>query len=291
MKTHISFFLIGLQAVALQTSMAQNVTIAIDGKLVGITRPWTPVDSEQCELWLDAADESTIVPNGSGVEMWQDKSGNGNHATQSNPANQPLTGVHSMAGRNAIDFDAAENHYLNIPNLGAATSVSVFLVVKRNSDLPDGDHDSGLWHFGDTGSGETRYPYRMDRQIYDGFASTEQRVTAYSHPSFAWPKMYHVDSTPDYWTSDVNLNVVFPPSAGNTVSLGSGMHTLGKSQGEQYFEGQIAECVIYKGDVSADLQARTEAYLIRKWGLMFLPVGHPYEFSVPMRDGVSIVML
>lgn len=50
---------------------------------------WTPKALPNLALWLDAADSSTIVLNGSNVSQWNDKSGNNRNATQSTPVNQP----------------------------------------------------------------------------------------------------------------------------------------------------------------------------------------------------------
>lgn len=49
---------------------------------------WTPAEITT-ELWLDAADSSTITLNGSTVSEWRDKSGNVRHATQGATASQP----------------------------------------------------------------------------------------------------------------------------------------------------------------------------------------------------------
>ncbi|MFM5944980.1 MAG: hypothetical protein ACKO9G_16710, partial [Dolichospermum sp.] len=40
------------------------------------------------DLWLDAADSSTITLNGSTVSQWNDKSGNGRNAIQATATNQ-----------------------------------------------------------------------------------------------------------------------------------------------------------------------------------------------------------
>ena len=47
-------------------------------------------DVDGLTLWLDAADSSSITHSSNAVSQWSDKSGNGNHATQSTSANQPV---------------------------------------------------------------------------------------------------------------------------------------------------------------------------------------------------------
>ena len=60
-------------------------------------------------LWLDASDPSSITKDSNGlVSQWNDKSGNGHHATQSTTDNQPTT----TAG--TITFDG--NDKLELPH-------------------------------------------------------------------------------------------------------------------------------------------------------------------------------
>jgi hypothetical protein len=43
--------------------------------------PFKPTDIGGCQLWLDAADATTLTLTGSIVTQWRDKSGSGNNAT------------------------------------------------------------------------------------------------------------------------------------------------------------------------------------------------------------------
>jgi hypothetical protein len=60
-------------------------------------------------LWLDAADTATITESSGSVSQWNDKSGNGRNVTQSNGANQPITGTRTLNGLNAIDFNGTSS--------------------------------------------------------------------------------------------------------------------------------------------------------------------------------------
>jgi len=64
------------------------------------------------EVWLDAADVSTIVKDGSGyVSRWKDKSGNGHHAYQSILSNRPQYVGSALANQGVLRFDDV-NDYL-----------------------------------------------------------------------------------------------------------------------------------------------------------------------------------
>jgi hypothetical protein len=88
-------------------------------------------------MWLDAADASTIVLNGSTVSQWSDKSGNGRHAVQATAANQPAWG----RGRNLLLWSEDLTH-------SAWVKRGTCVVTPNDAIAPDGtltaDRVSGL---------------------------------------------------------------------------------------------------------------------------------------------------
>jgi hypothetical protein len=64
---------------------------------------FTPADLAP-DLWLDAADTTTITESGGSVSQWNDLSGNGRHLTQGTGALQPTTGASTVNGFNVLDF-------------------------------------------------------------------------------------------------------------------------------------------------------------------------------------------
>ncbi len=83
------------------------------------------------QLWLDGEDASTITVTGGRVEQWDDKSGNGNHVSQSNPGQRPT--VSTVAGLNALLFvsidlmNRAANTYTGL----GGPIVSIFAVYQK----------------------------------------------------------------------------------------------------------------------------------------------------------------
>ena len=41
-----------------------------------------PIDPTKLETWFDVSDPSSIIENAGSISQWSDKSGKGNHATQ-----------------------------------------------------------------------------------------------------------------------------------------------------------------------------------------------------------------
>jgi hypothetical protein len=100
-------------------------------------------------LWLDASDEDTIVSSGGSVSQWNDKSGNGNNATQGTGSAQPATGSTTQNGLNVLDFDGGDE--LMLPS-GVYTiptgSNTIFVVSKLAAEAGQIDVILGMGEVG-----------------------------------------------------------------------------------------------------------------------------------------------
>lgn len=95
--------------------------------------PFAPTDLANLGLWLDASDAATITLDGSNkVSQWNDKSGNGRHASQATPSARP--GVSTINAEQAVNFDGS-NDRLSIPHNAAfdLDSYTIFGVVKNDA--------------------------------------------------------------------------------------------------------------------------------------------------------------
>ncbi len=79
------------------------------GRVSSGKTPFTPISLSPV-LWLDASDTASITQAAGSVSQWNDKSGNGNHATQGAGASQPITGTRTINGRNVLDFKGSPVH-------------------------------------------------------------------------------------------------------------------------------------------------------------------------------------
>lgn len=101
----------------------------------GIVSNFNPANISGLQLWLDASDAATITQAAGLVSQWNDKSGNGNHATQGTGANQPTTGTRTIGGGNAIAFDGVDDQ-LELPSAlySITTGDSTLFVVFAKDD-------------------------------------------------------------------------------------------------------------------------------------------------------------
>ena len=81
------------------------------------------------QVWLDATDTSTLSFNGSNVSQWDDKSGNGNHASQGVTAQQPLYVADGLNGKPALEFTLDGLEISDDASLDYADGITMFAVV------------------------------------------------------------------------------------------------------------------------------------------------------------------
>ena len=96
------------------------------------------------QLWLDASDADTLydatsggslVAADGGVARWEDKSGNGRHATQGTSANRPARKTAIQGGKDVLRFDGSDDHLTSTDflDLSSGQAITAFVVCKRSA--------------------------------------------------------------------------------------------------------------------------------------------------------------
>ncbi|MFM6249804.1 MAG: hypothetical protein ACKPEQ_11775 [Dolichospermum sp.] len=216
------------------------------------------------DLWLDAADSSTIILNGSTVSQWRDKSGNERHATQATAANQPAYQATGLNGRPTLVFDGTNDSLLSSLSLALpATVIVVFRVnVYKNFGVIYGNATSNTLGL---------HSSITELYNFDGLAERTLSTTLTTTPimvASTWSSnqiQSHVNGGNAFTFSTINPNF-------------TGLVIGDASIGSQTLNGSISEIVI----TSANRQL-IEGYLAWKWELTAnLPDNHPFKFNPPL---------
>ncbi len=216
-------------------------------------------------LWLDASDTSTIVDSGGAVSEWQDKSGNNHHAAQTTSGEHPITGSRTINSLNTLNFDGNDD-MLELP-AGLYTISSgnntAYIVYASDSATTEQRLITGVT----TG---TRWGLIFD-------ADTDTEIDAINNTSFI--------SASDQITPDTSPHIATLKRDGSTVtayhdasagaSAAAADVTLSQlvigcyplSGGSGFFDGRIAEVLIYANAHSNAERATIRTYLEQKWGL------------------------
>jgi len=152
--------------------------IALSAMVLGLTASsafaglWTPAE-RVTELWLDADDAGTITLNGSTVSQWDDKSGNGNHATQENASSQP-----AYDGANSVlTFDSDIMKVTNDPFNGIQ-NFAVIAVEKWSGSSSWGN--ASVAYHGESGNG---WQIRQRSGSYDQVSFTRRGTAGDDDPT------------------------------------------------------------------------------------------------------------
>lgn len=260
-----------------------------------MTTPWTPAEI-QTELWLDAADASTLTLVSGAVSEWRDKSGNLYHVSQGTAANRP---ARVAAGRNGLDvvrFDgsndylvrtAATNLFRNVSEAhvfivrkfsAVPTTLKVITGISANVSTQIRMYDS----VGLTSQKERAFVRRIDGSS-GAFTDAKSSIgTAWGIQGFS---ASFSASLLTYWNNGSADGSVTIPGTGNTSDTASTKLAVGSSSTEDTantFGGDIAE-IVYCHTLAAGVREKIEGYLAHKWGLEYaLPVGHLYKNSPPI---------
>jgi hypothetical protein len=230
------------------------------------------------QLWLDAADASTLTFDGSSnVSQWSDKSGNANNAVQVAVNSNP--GTTTINGLTALNFDGTDDR-LSIPHVAALSpaSYTIFAVVDNDnggtavrswlekSVLTDGTNRKFLYGT----HAATTSPFNVANSLSDlssdsttalgngiklssQAANTNPAVVAHGKDASVVARMW------------VNGSQVGFQNTPNTNSINTSPILIG-GRAEYPWLGKIAEVLIYNVYISDANRQIIEAYLKAKWG-------------------------
>lgn len=216
-----------------------------------VTPVTAPTDIAGCVGWWDASDASSITQSGGLISQWNDKSGNGRHATASGTTRPTYTGTRN--GRNVVTFDGTGNR-MNTTLVDSATQTILFVAKATAAIAPGtrrvvsyqaerGFFASSGWNWFSPNAGTGVSP--TDYNVASGVITNDTSMLVYGN--------------------GVAVSAAFDPfNAGATTFVIGGENA---STVSNLFQGEIAEVVVFNSALSNANRARVERYLSLKWGI------------------------
>lgn len=230
-------------------------------------RSFRPTQFSGCQLWLDAADATTVVLSGSGVSQWTDKSGTGNNATQSTAGNRPTYSA------NGITFNGSQWLITSITSFPSSES---FFIVMNTSSVASVDVFAGT-------TSASREVLLFTNNLWLGsFGTAPSTGTNGGTISTNTILQFNYQYTTSLLTFRVNGNQTGSGTPPFTYS-GSGTSYIGSSTfSPNNLNGTIYEMIYFNTSLTAAQAQQIEGYLAWKWKLQAnLPATHPYKFFPP----------
>lgn len=218
---------------------------------------FSPLSIGGLHLWLDASDSSTITSSGGKVSKWDDKSGSSRDAIQGTGAKQPTTNATTQNGRNTLDFDGSSDYMISTYGITLAQPTTIFFVGKL-ADTNGGDYFVDgiivsqrqlLFAL----SGTLTYGFYSGNTVDSGVAITTNYTLQTVEYNGASSKMY----------IDGNLAVT-----GDAFGLPATGLTIGSDVTNGFFfQGSIAEIIIYDRILSTAERQAVDNYVNNKWSI------------------------
>jgi hypothetical protein len=217
---------------------------------------WGPVDVAGLVGWWDASDTSTITGTNP-VTAWADKSGGGNTFVA---GTGPVSGTRTQAGLNVLDFNGTTQYLTNSQTLSQPWTVCA---VVENDDGADGNAqvfwgsltEGTIVQFGKAAAGGANaFP-----QIHAG-SNVNASTTADLNAHYVTGIFDNTSSVVRRDGTSVGSGTV------GTNNIGTGMNVGRRSSSTPlYWDGAIAELLIYNSALGTTDRQTVEAYLNTKW--------------------------
>lgn len=289
----------------------KNVT-SLRLKGAEINSSFIPTSIPGCQLWLDASDSTSVVLSGSNVTQWNDKSGNGNNATQTTANSRPTY------SQNGIYFsktaDALAPQFLNISNRNLVRNVpyaGMFIVSRIGSQQTQNGLQRG------TAFSATVGTTALGRFVITlASNSTNLNPGVLGRREDTEPSISALDSTTPLALNTTNMFMGEISYQGRTLTNfinGSQINTLtnpnftsGNTSDTQSFSATpitinspqttnrmndafVYEMILYTSPLTTAQRQQIEAYLAYKWGFQSsLPATHPYFNSNRIPQNIAI---
>jgi len=229
----------------------------------GRFQPFRPTDMDNCELWLDAGRGITL--SGSNVTGWADQSGNGNDVAQdgSNGIPDYVSSSAEINGRACVHFTQASSEYLMNASFVLAHPITTFVVFERDSLATNGRYVFALGNTEDPCiaiNGDDKDEARAQTPFVAGLIYGAAADDAWS----VYTALYN-GAASKIWTNN-SLIDSGDIGAGAAIKIFLGSYD-GNSTADHYFDGSIAEFIIYSRVLSESERSYVERYLMGKYGI------------------------
>ena len=249
-------------------TLTLNNAAASNFVVVNDTSVWTPATISGLQLWLDAADTSTlydataggslVTTDGAAVARWQDKSGNNRHLTQATASARPLLKTSVRNGRNALLFDGVDDFISRSTVVQNSQSYTMFVVLKtENTSVTR----TVAFNGNGGGSGYSMYQGTSKRNLlYGGKNAWADGNISINWETWSASCNSSTNSTTFFVNGATQLSLSATPNVPNGITC--------VSEAPPYsFPGYISEFIMYNTALTTTQRQAVETYLNSKWAI------------------------
>jgi prepilin-type N-terminal cleavage/methylation domain-containing protein len=287
-KTNRAFSLVELSIViliigVLMAAVGQGIELLQDAKLSSarqITQSSRVASLKDLALWLETTSEgsfaTTEAVDDSAVSSWKDinPQAGGNNATSASTA-RPTYKDNAINGLPALLFDGT-NDYMSFTNpafLGTPDSMTVFFVAKTSAftDSQNVFNASGSVSVGLNGATtivNCGRSFTTTAATVGSWTPTSATSLSTGQPIIC--SSQYNGSQVQGWTNKGGADTA-ESASGNIASSSGGTATVGATTSTSgFFNGHIAEIIIFNRALSTKDRNAVESYLSKKWNIKLI---------------------
>lgn len=242
---------------------------------------FSPKSISGLQLWLDAADSTSITLSGSNVTAWADKSGNGRNGTATSTVTlgNNINGVQSMVLNRSGYFRGAIS--ITTPGL------TCFAVATTTLALPLSGSDQRLvsitagaqLDYNNTQSAIVLFNQSTTStiQTYRNNGGVVSNAIVQNVPFMVATQLDITNLLGTMWFNG-SLSGTGGTATGNFAATAYGIANDAANQTGEYWQGYIGEIIMYNVILTTSQRQQVEGYLAQKWRLTAnLPTTHAYK--------------
>ncbi len=258
--------------VTLSIAFACLVALLASVEIAEATVISAPTEIDGNVLWLDASDTSSISQSSGSVDSWTDKSTAGGGTVTNSGDNRPTTGTATQNGLNLLSFDGADDTLTGNAVLSAGDDTYAYFAVW----FPQAEKTQVV--FQQTGAGSNERAALLAVGTKYGFCgqyNDAYSIVPYTQRTSRLTAMQVDDTTtPNIRISDNGIWYEGTTSAAGNLNIGTARTNVGSQGSREYFDGEIAEIIVFDRLLSDGSLDPTDNelndvlyYLDQKWNL------------------------
>jgi hypothetical protein len=235
---------------------------------------WIPTQISGCQLWLDAADRTTLTFSGTDVIRWTDKTSN--RYTFSNSGTIRTT---TLNARNVIAMDVGQEMLTS--SFPWRTRFTQFFVLSGNSGFLFSSWSGSFYrNLMYTGNG----PYYLIGGGFGAYLSNTSGVLHTQNSYYILTSGYNGGSNiiPFAQNGSNRTGILYSGIPQSDTTYTDATYINGNAEATTWGSNNVAELIHYNESLSQTQSQQVEGYLAWKWGLQAnLPNDHPFKLFPP----------
>ncbi len=253
---------------------------------------FTPSTIGGMQLWLDAADTTSLTLSGSAVTLWNDKSGNNKNFSNASGSARPIYDTTTSSlyfssffldSGSIISTGQRNLHFLGVWSISTTTGATFQSVFEQNALANSNGYRFMV--YGSPFDSRTGNFYGIN-----GYGTSPTPTGAFPTFNVNSTMVSYVGAQSDGTTFSINNRHNGALYSTQTITqvnmnVSSATTRLGRIVGgtTEPFYGKLSEILFYSSILSANQYFTLEGYLAWKWGLStLLPSTHPFYTRAPL---------